>query len=105
MASGHAECRSNRPDTWQLRQAGRHRSKNPCQHGAVHTWQKGGIENANGRLRRWLPRQTNLDDLSDEDLQEIVMTYNLTPRKCLGYITPIQALFKDLGRDVTLRVA
>jgi IS30 family transposase len=39
------------------------------------SWQKGGIENANGRLRRWLPRQTNLDDISDEDMQEIVMTY------------------------------
>ena len=72
---------------------------------AYASWQKGGVENANGRLRRWLPRQTNLDDLSDEDLQEIVMTYNLTPRKCLGYITPIQALFKDLGRDVRLRFA
>jgi IS30 family transposase len=57
---------------------------------AYASWQKGGIENANGRLRRWLPRQTNLDDISDEDMQEIVMTYNLTPRKCLGYITPIQ---------------
>jgi transposase, IS30 family len=72
---------------------------------AYASWQKGGIENANGRLRRWLPRQTNLDELSDEDLQEIVMTYNLTPRKCLAYITPIQALFKDLGRDVRLRFA
>ena len=41
---------------------------------AYASWQKGGIENANGRLRRWLPRQTNLDDISDEDMQEIVMT-------------------------------
>ncbi len=72
---------------------------------AYASWQKGGIENANGRLRRWLPRQTNIDNLADEDLQEIVMTYNLTPRKCLGYITPIQALFKELGRDVRLRFA
>ena len=72
---------------------------------AYASWQKGGIENANGRLRRWLPRQTNIDNLADEDLQDIVMTYNLTPRKCLGYITPIQALFKDLGRDVRLRFA
>jgi transposase, IS30 family len=72
---------------------------------AYASWQKGGIENANGRLRRWLPRQTNIDNLADEDLQEIVMTYNLTPRKCLGYLTPIQALFKDLGRDVRLRFA
>ena len=56
-------------------------------------------------ITRWLPRQTNIDNLADEDLQEIVMTYNLTPRKCLGYITPIQALFKELGRDVRLRFA
>ena len=72
---------------------------------AYASWQKGGVENANGRLRRWLPRQTNLDDISDEDMQEIVMTYNLTPRKCLGYITPIQALFSELGRDVRMRFA
>ena len=72
---------------------------------AYASWQKGGIENANGRLRRWLPRKTNLDEVSDEDIQEIVMTYNLTPRKCLGYITPIQALFQNLGRDVTLTFA
>ena len=30
---------------------------------AYASWQKGGVENANGRLRRWLPRQTNLDDV------------------------------------------
>ncbi len=72
---------------------------------AYASWQKGGIENANGRLRRWLPRKTNLDEVSDEDIQEIVMTYNLTPRKCLAYITPIQALFQNLGRDVRLKFA
>lgn len=72
---------------------------------AYASWQKGGIENANGRLRRWLPRKTNLDEVSDEDIQDIVMTYNLTPRKCLGYITPIQALFQNLGRDVRLTFA
>ncbi len=72
---------------------------------AYASWQKGGIENANGRLRRWLPRQTNIDNLANEDLQEIIMTYNLTPRKCLGYLTPIQALFHELGRDVRLRFA
>jgi len=48
---------------------------------AYASWQKGGIENTNGWLRRWLPRQANIDNLSDEDLQEVVMTYNLTPRK------------------------
>lgn len=72
---------------------------------AYASWQKGGIENANGRLRRWLPRQTNLDEISDENIQEIVMTYNLTPRKCLRYRTPLQALFSERGRDVRLSFA
>jgi IS30 family transposase len=30
-----------------------------------------------------LPRHTDIDQLSDEDIQDIVMTANLTPRKCL----------------------
>ena len=72
---------------------------------AYASWQKGGIENANARLRRWLPRQTDLDDVSDEDIQEIVMTYNLTPRKCLAYRTPLQALFSERGKDVKVLFA
>ncbi|MEM7210568.1 MAG: hypothetical protein AAF479_01550 [Pseudomonadota bacterium] len=72
---------------------------------AYASWQKGGVENANGRLRRSLPRQTNLDDISDADMQQIVMTCDLTMRKYLGYITPIQALFSELGRDVRTRFA
>jgi hypothetical protein len=50
---------------------------------AYASWQKGGVENANGRLRRWLPRQIDIDQVSDEEIQDIV-TANLTPRKCLA---------------------
>ena len=46
---------------------------------AYASWQKGGIENANGRIRRWLPRGTDLDEISEQDIQEIAMTINLTP--------------------------
>jgi IS30 family transposase len=49
---------------------------------AYASWQKGGIENANGRLRRW--RHLDIDRTSDQDIQEIIVTTNLTPRKCLG---------------------
>ena len=58
---------------------------------AYASWQKGGVENANGRLRRWLPRQIDIDQVSDEEIQDIVITANLTPRKCLGFKTPFQA--------------
>lgn len=53
-------------------------------------WQKGGVENAIGRLRRNLPRKTNLDNLSSTSLDAILATYNNTPRKCLGFRTPAE---------------
>ena len=70
---------------------------------AYASWQKGGVENANGRLRRWLPRSLDLDTLSEADIQDIVVSFNTTPRKCLGFITPLQALLKELGKDVQIR--
>src|SRR3712207_193483 len=55
---------------------------------AYASWQKSAVENANGRLRRDLPRDLDLDALSEAELQEIVLSHNLTPRKCLGFLTP-----------------
>lgn len=59
-------------------------------------WQKGGIENANGRLRRWLPRSTNLDEISPDQILRIAQIYNHTPRKCLGFKTPAEVFAKVL---------
>ena len=70
---------------------------------AYASWQKGGVENANGRLRRWLPRSFDLDTLSEPDLQDVIVSLNTTPRKCLGFITPLQAFLKELGKDVQIR--
>ncbi len=69
---------------------------------AYASWQKGAVENMNGRLRRDLPRKRDIDKMSDEELQDILLTHNLTPRKCLGYKTPIQAILKELGTDVKI---
>ena len=41
---------------------------------AYSSWQKGGVENANGRLRRWLPREIDIDQVSDEEIQDVVLT-------------------------------
>ena len=57
-------------------------------------WQKGAIENPNGRVRRYLPRTTDLAGLGDAPLPSVVERLNTTPRKCLGYKTPNQA-FRD----------
>ena len=42
-------------------------------------WQRGGIENANGRLRRDLPRKASLRGYSDSDIDNIVWNLNATP--------------------------
>jgi transposase, IS30 family len=53
-------------------------------------WQKGGIENAHGRIRRFLPRKTDLDTIQPEHLHRIIAAYNSTPRKCLDFQTPAE---------------
>ncbi len=55
-------------------------------------WQKGGVENAIGRMRRMLPQKTDLVTVTDEQFAELVQAYNNTPRKCLGYRTPAEVL-------------
>ena len=59
-------------------------------------WQKGGIENAIGRMRRGLPRKTDLATLSDQRLLALVRAYNHTPRKCLNYQTPAEVFCHEL---------
>ena len=53
-------------------------------------WQKGGIENAIGRLRRALPTKIDPSTLPPQQLDAILANYNNTPRKCLGFKTPAE---------------
>jgi IS30 family transposase len=59
-------------------------------------WQKGGIENAIGRMRRRLPRKTDLATLSAKHFLALLSNYNNTPRKCLGYHTPAEVFLSQL---------
>ena len=59
-------------------------------------WQKGGIENAIGRMRRFLPRKTDLATLPNRRFRALVAVYNHTPRKCLDFRTPAEAFSQVL---------
>ena len=59
-------------------------------------WQKGGVENAIGRLRRTLPRKTDLATLSDRRFAQLLTAYNSTPRKCLDFQTPAELFLGQL---------
>jgi IS30 family transposase len=59
-------------------------------------WQKGSVENAIGRMRRPLPRKTNLNTVDDHSLRALVVAYNNTPRKCLGFKSPAQTFLSQV---------
>jgi IS30 family transposase len=65
-------------------------------------WQKGAIENAIGRIRRMLPRKTNLENLDTTSFRTIIERYNNTPRKCLDFQTPREA-YQQLQLTVALQ--
>lgn len=60
--------------------------------------QRGSNENRNGRIRRYLPKRTSFDDLTDEDLQAIVQEINDTPMKVLDWETPNEVWYRELGK-------
>jgi transposase, IS30 family len=60
-------------------------------------WQKGTVENANGRLRRYLPGELDLSQITPTYLCEIETRMNTTPRKCLGFKTPLEAFAAAAG--------
>jgi IS30 family transposase len=62
------------------------------------SWQRGSNEHANGILRRYLPRATDLDMLTDKELQNIVNQINDRPRKILGYLTPNEVFNQELSK-------
>lgn len=54
------------------------------------SYQKGGIENANKMLRRYLPKGCNLGNYTQEQVDDFVATLNRKPRRCLGYKNALQ---------------
>jgi IS30 family transposase len=60
-------------------------------------WQKGAVENANGRVRRFLPRESPPEALAGPHLRRLADQLNDTPRRCLGYRTPREAFQQHLA--------
>lgn len=58
--------------------------------------QRGTNEHFNGRIRRYLPKNTDLTGVSEEELQEMVAEINNQPRKCLGWLTSHEAFHAEL---------
>ncbi|MBY6264294.1 IS30 family transposase [Azospirillum sp. 412522] len=60
-------------------------------------WQKGVVENTIGRLRRKLPRKTNLAVITSQEVEAHADWINSIPRECLDFFTPDDLFSKNLS--------
>lgn len=58
------------------------------------SWQKGAIENGNKLIRQYIPKGTDLRELSEDFIKEIQYKINRRPREKLNFSTPKKEFFK-----------
>lgn len=57
-----------------------------------HSWERGTNENTNGLVRQYFPKQTAFATVTDADVARVEYLLNHRPRKCLGYLSPAEAI-------------
>lgn len=62
------------------------------------SWQRGTNENRNGLVRFYLPRNVDLDTVSNARIKRVENLINNRPMKCLGYRTPNEAYELEMNR-------
>ncbi len=66
------------------------------------SWQKGGVENLNGLIRQYIPRGTDLNNITNLQIYEIQEKLNNRPRKSLCGKTPNEVYAELMVKRVAL---
>ena len=59
--------------------------------------ERGTNENTNGLIRRFFPKKTDWNKVSDKELARVEYLLNMRPRKRHGGLTPVEVFFKATG--------
>jgi IS30 family transposase len=66
-----------------------------------HSWERGTVENTIGLVRRFFfPKKTDFAKVSKNRINSVERWLNHQPRKCLGFLTPLEAA-NSLGVALT----
>ena len=68
-----------------------------------HSWERGGNEKANGMVRRYFPKKTNFDNISEREIQLVEDKINNWPMKCLKWRTSNEVYQKRLNQLLSTR--
>lgn len=63
------------------------------------SWQRGSNEYHNGLFRRYFPKGTDFDKVTQEEIDSCVWEINNRPRKCLDYYTPNEVFLSKLNNQ------
>lgn len=64
---------------------------------AYASWQRGSNENANGLLREFYPKKTDLAKVTQAELTAKLCLINSHPRKILGWKTPLEVFLHEVS--------
>ncbi|KKT74236.1 MAG: Transposase insI for insertion sequence element IS30B/C/D [Microgenomates group bacterium GW2011_GWA2_44_7] len=62
-----------------------------------HAWERGTNENTIKYLRRFFPKHTSLDEVTEEEVAYVENWMNNLPRKVLGFLTPYEKMSQLLN--------
>lgn len=68
-----------------------------------HSWERGSNERGNGMIRRYYPKKTNFDDISETEIMFVQELINNRPMKCLGWKTPNEIYQEHLTQLLSAR--
>ena len=64
------------------------------------SWERGTNENTNGLIRRYFPKKTDFNNVTEKELKKVQNALNNRPRKVLGYRTPNEIMKMEILKNL-----